>query len=87
MSLAILQAGCDRLAPGGTLLLYTGAAIVDGADPFLQAASARLASTGHAWSYREMDPDAFGEELEAGAYTAADRIAAVVLTVRRSSQA
>ena len=31
LSLKILDAAIERLAPGGTLLLYTGAAIVDGA--------------------------------------------------------
>jgi len=36
-----------------------------------------------AWSYREMDPDVFGEELETETYQEADRIAAVVLTVTR----
>jgi hypothetical protein len=33
------------------------------------------------WSYAEVDPDVFGEELETPAYADADRIAAVVLTV------
>jgi len=42
-----------------------------------------LAGTAHRWSYFEVDPDVFGEELEAGMYTQADRIAAVVLTVTR----
>ena len=36
------------------------------------------------WSYREMDPDVFGEELETATYASAERIAAVVLTVTRS---
>jgi hypothetical protein len=30
-----------------------------------------------------MDPDVFGEELDSGVYAAADRIAAVTLTVTR----
>ena len=83
LSLAILDAGVERLAPGGTLLLYTGAAIVNGQDPLRKAAAARLAGTGLRWSYREIDPDVFGEELDSGAYAEADRIAAVVLTVRK----
>jgi SAM-dependent methyltransferase len=83
LSLRILDAGLDRLAPGGTLLLYTGAAIVDGADPFHQAALARLSGRRVAWRYEEIDPDVFGEELEAGVYTVADRIAAVMLVVHR----
>ena len=84
LSLAILDAALDRLARGGTLLLYTGAAIVNGADPFHDAAATRLAQADTVWTYRELDPDVFGEELEGGAYTAADRIAAVLLTVTRN---
>ena len=83
LSLKILDAAIERLAPGGTLLLYTGAAIVDGRDPLRDAASARLAGSSLEWCYREVDPDVFGEELEAGAYAEADRIAAVTLTVTR----
>ena len=83
LSLDIVQASCGRLAPGGRLVLYTGAAIIDGKDPFFDAVAACLANSGLDWSYREMDPDVFGEELEHGAYVAADRIAAVVLEVRK----
>ncbi len=81
LSLAILDTALERLAPGGTLLLYTGAAIVNGADPFKDAAAARLAGSGASWTYEELDPDVFGEELEHGVYTSADRIAAVLLTI------
>ncbi|MGI4954203.1 MAG: methyltransferase [Janthinobacterium lividum] len=81
LSLAILDAALDRLAPGGTLLLYTGAAVVNGIDPFRDAAATRLAGTKAHWAYRELDPDVFGEELDGGAYTATDRIAAILLTV------
>ena len=83
LSLDILAAACDRLAPGGRLVLYTGAAIVDGADPFFNAAAAHLGESGLDWSYREVDPDVFGEELERGVYFTADRIAAVVLEGRK----
>lgn len=83
LSLAILDTALDRLASGGTLLLYTGAAIVNGADPFKEAAKARLRGSGTSWTYEELDPDVFGEELERGAYTNADRIAAVLLTVTK----
>ncbi len=83
LSLAILDAALDRLAPGGTLLLYTGAAVVNGTDPFRDAAATRLAGTEATWGYRELDPDVFGEELNGGAYLNADRIAAIVLTVTK----
>ena len=84
LSLAILDAALDRLAPGGTLVLYTGAAVVNGQDPFRAAVVERLAGSAVAWSYREVDPDVFGEELGTEAYRHADRIAAVVLTVNRN---
>ncbi len=83
LSLAILDAALDRLAPGGTLLLYTGAAIVNGTDPFKMAATAQIGGSGASWTYEELDPDVFGEELEGGVYATADRIAAVVLIVKK----
>ena len=83
LSLAILEAALGRLAPGGTLLLYTGAAIVDGCDAFRAAAVERCQAAEYAWQYREVDPDVFGEELEHGPYVGTDRIAAVVLTATR----
>ena len=86
LSLAILDAALARLAPGGTLLLYTGAAVVNGEDPFKTAAMQRLVAADIRWTYREADPDVFGEELEAPAYQGADRIAAVVLTVTREEE-
>jgi methylase of polypeptide subunit release factors len=81
LSLAILKAALPRLTEAGSLVLYTGSAIVDGVDGFRQGAEAVLAGTGRRWRYEEMDPDVFGEELEEAPYRDADRIAAVVLTV------
>ncbi len=83
LSLAIVETAAERLARGGALVLYTGTAIVRGNDAFRREASERLAAAGLAWSYREIDPDVFGEELDRPAYADADRIAAVVLTARR----
>lgn len=85
LSLKILETAIKRLAPGGTLLLYTGAAIVDGQDPFAGGSQTRLAGAGLSWTYRELDPDVFGEELERDVYAAADRIAAVLLTATRNA--
>lgn len=83
LSLAIVEAAIERLAPAGTLVLYTGAVVIKGADPFKEAAGLRLGAAALAWSYKEVDPDVFGEELESDAYLCADRIAAVVLTATR----
>ncbi len=85
LSLRIVDETPLRLAPGGALLLYTGVAIVSGRDPFHDAAAPQLqARNDVTWTYREMDPDVFGEELEHDPYGAADRIAAVVLTATRN---
>ena len=83
LSLAVVDAARERLAPGGSLVLFTGAVIVDGEDPFRDAATAACERAGLAWSYREFDPDAYGEELDGPAYAEADRIALVVLTATR----
>ena len=83
LSLAIAELAGTRLAPGGTLLLYTGSAICDGVDRFRALVTARLQAAGLEWGYREIDPDVFGEELLEPAYAGADRIAAVLVTARR----
>jgi methylase of polypeptide subunit release factors len=85
LSLKILEAALPRLAPDGALVLYTGTAIVSGRDLFRESALPGLAAGDFAWTYEEADPDVFGEELESDAYGTADRIAAVVLNVRKRS--
>jgi hypothetical protein len=42
-----------------------------------------LAGRGVRWSYEEIDPDVFGEELEVAPYDRADRIAVVAATIER----
>lgn len=83
LSLKILDAAIERLESGGTLLLYTGSAIVAGVDAFFEAAKARMAGANVSWTYEEIDPDVFGEEVEQGVYAVADRIAAVLLTATK----
>jgi SAM-dependent methyltransferase len=83
LSIDIVRAALSRLAPGGTLLLYTGVAMVDGFDCFLAAVQPLLVSSGYRWSYQELDPDIFPEELATPAYRHAERIAAVLLEVTR----
>lgn len=87
LSLDIIEAAIDRLAPGGTLLLYTGSAIRDGEDLFGAAAAAKLEAAGIDYEYRELDPDVFGEELEHAPYDRVDRIAVVQLTARKLEHA
>ncbi|USX12408.1 class I SAM-dependent methyltransferase [Oxalobacteraceae bacterium OTU3CAMAD1] len=83
LSLRIVEAAIARLAPGGTLLLYTGVAIDNGEDPFLRQAGILLEAARLSWKYEEIDPDVFGEELDTPAYAGVDRIAAVMLLARK----
>jgi methylase of polypeptide subunit release factors len=84
LSLAVVDTAAQRLAPGGSLVLFSGTGIVAGSDPLREAAARRLADTDLTWSYREVDPDVYGEELDTDAYRHAERIAVVVLTATRS---
>ena len=87
LSLDIIEAAIERLAPGGTLLLYTGSAIREGEDLFGAAAAAKLEQAGIDYEYRELDPDVFGEELAHAPYDRVDRIAVVQLTARKLEHA
>ncbi|SHL03197.1 methyltransferase [Phytopseudomonas punonensis] len=83
LSEAIVEASINRLAPGGSLLLYTGVAMTAAGDPFLAYVKRSLGDRALAWRYEEVDPDVFGEELLKPGYEKVERIAAVVLTVTR----
>jgi methylase of polypeptide subunit release factors len=83
LSLRILVDALQRLVAGGTLALYTGAPVVDGRDLFHDAAARLLARCGFAATYEELDPDIFGEALDAPHYAGVERLAAVSLIVRK----
>lgn len=83
LSLRIVRESLPRLAPGGCLLLYTGAPMVRGRDIFHDALGALLRQEMFSCAYEEIDPDIFGEELEQPAYAEVERIAAVSLAVQR----
>jgi methylase of polypeptide subunit release factors len=82
----IIQKALPRLSANGILLLYTGVAIIDGVDVFKERTTAYLQSLPKGqildWSYQEIDPDIFGEELINPSYAEAERLAAIVLKVR-----
>lgn len=85
LAVRILKESLARLEPGGRLILYTGAAVVDGADVFWGTVRAACSDVEADWHYREIDPDVFGEEITNNpAYSRVERIAAVglVVTVR-----
>jgi len=83
LSQRIVQEAAGRLAPGGLLQLYTGSAIVDGRDTLRERCGVFLERAGLAWTYEEIDPDVFGEELAVPAYARVERIAAILLSARR----
>lgn len=77
LSLKWARDALNKLLPGGTLLLYTGAAYVEGKAPLLEALAELSAGTGATLSIEPIDPDVFGEELAEPAYATVERIAAV----------
>jgi methylase of polypeptide subunit release factors len=79
LSIRIVKTGLARLQPGGSVLLYTGVAIVDGVDRFLRAVRPLLEETCKEWRYEELDPDVFGGQLDCEGYEQVERIAAVWL--------
>lgn len=84
LSVRILEQALTRLSLGGHLLFYTGSAIVDGQDKFLESALPTLEKRTIRYRYDEIDPDVFGEELDKQPYDRADRIATVMLHVKGS---
>ncbi|WP_053179684.1 methyltransferase [Pseudomonas kilonensis] len=83
LSLRIVEQALPRLTLGGSLVLYTGVAMVDGRDPFLEALGRWRDSADFGWTYKELDPDVFGEELLTPGYQDVERIAVVALVVTR----
>jgi len=81
LSLEIARQSMERLPPRGRLILYTASAISDGTDPFLQAVEPLVG--GKSFTYEELDPDVFGEELERPAYASVDRLAVVALDITK----
>lgn len=87
LSLRIARESLDRLSPGGMLVLYTGSPIVEGIDQFRAEVEVALAGAPVRWSYEEIDPDVFGEELELDRYERVERIAVVSLIVTKDEGA
>ena len=83
LSQRIVRESLPRLEKAGSLLLYTGVAMVAGTDPFRESIQPLLGDDRFSWTYRELDPDVFGEELLKPGYERVERIAVVALTVTR----
>jgi methylase of polypeptide subunit release factors len=83
LSLDWALAAARRIEPGGTVLLYTGSAIVGGRDGLHEALAAQLPGLGCTLRYAEIDPDIFGELLIEPGYEEVERVAAVGAVVAR----
>jgi methylase of polypeptide subunit release factors len=78
-----VEQALQALAPGGRILLYTGAAVTNGTAPLVEALQQACDRAGATVSTEELDPDVFGEELSAPAYRHVERIAAIAAVVQR----
>jgi methylase of polypeptide subunit release factors len=83
-AVAMTRESTDRLARGGRILLYTGAAIVDGHNLVCEALAEVAAAAGLRLRCRELDPDVFGEELDNPAYAEVERIALIAAVLERA---
>ncbi|MEA3008891.1 MAG: hypothetical protein QOJ91_583 [Sphingomonadales bacterium] len=84
LSLDWALAAARRIEAGGTVLLYTGSAIVAGRDSLGEALAQQLPGMGCALAYSEIDPDIFGELVEQPGYDEVERIAAVGAVIRKA---
>jgi SAM-dependent methyltransferase len=82
LAVRITRDALARLSPGGRLLLYSGAPVLEGDDLLRRALEPLLEAARAEWQYEELDPDVFGEELDRPDYAALERIAAVGLCAR-----
>jgi len=83
LSLDWALAAAARLEPGGRMILYTGVAMAGECDPLFEALEEALPPLGCTLSYRELDPDIFGEELDRPPYREIERIAAVAAVIAK----
>jgi len=87
LSLDWALAAARRIEPGGTVLLYTGSAIVEGRDGLREALGDRLSQLGCTLRYAEIDPDIFGELLDQPGYDDVERVAAVGAVIGKVAEA
>lgn len=81
--LEMTRMAAERIADRGRVLLYTGAAIVEGRNALCEAIGGIAEQMELCFSCRELDPDVFGEELAGPAYQDVERIALVAVTLTR----
>jgi release factor glutamine methyltransferase len=81
LSVRIVTEALARLAAGdgGKLVLYTGAPVVDGRNVLQDRVAPLLRSAASAFSWEELDPDVFGDELTRPPYRDTERLSVVAL--------
>jgi methylase of polypeptide subunit release factors len=84
LSLQWTLAAAERVDPGGSVILYTGSAIVSGEDRLKRALEEELPALDCTLFYREIDPDIFGELMSEPAYREVERVAAVGAVIRKN---
>jgi hypothetical protein len=67
--------------PAARFFSTRGTPVIEGADQFFAALRPLLEERACDYTYEEIDPDVFGEELESEPYDRVDRIAVVALTI------
>lgn len=78
-----IEQALERVPRGGTILLYTGAAVVDGGAPLVSAIERMCEAAGASAEIHEIDPDVFGDELAQPAYRDVERIAVIGAAICR----
>lgn len=85
VALQWIAQGLTALAPGGTFLLYTGAAVINGEAPLIDRIGSLCRNVGAAFHVEEIDPDVFGEELDKPDYQSVERIAALDIRITKAA--
>lgn len=78
----IVREALARLSPGGRLVLYSASPVVDGRYVLREQLEPLLQAQASTWTWEELDPDVFGEELDRPAYEQVERIAVVGLVAK-----
>jgi len=82
LSFRIIKEGIQHLNPRGCIFLYTGVTVTQDGNRFLAHLKNLMRQYKNiSWSYEEIDPDIFGEELEQPAYQHVDRIALALVKI------
>jgi len=84
-ALSWTRASVARLKPGGRMLLYSGAPVVQDGDLLRASLQSLCDAQACTLAYREIDPDVFPATLLHRAYWGVERIAAVGAVITRST--